>query len=801
MRKLLILLVAGLFGTASLLHAQVPIGVQKVTNHSGQYRKNVNTETPCPNQAGTFDVGAFTGQSNDTDFPTLADTIFLCYNDQLLLDHNGNFNLLGDPDMSTAPGVVWAFHQCAPTVSGPTLDDITAATNACLWPNGPAPGNIWVARDQIGGDILLNNQGQLQNNAQFNPGANQGKPVTVILAPVTIDNFNGLPDPTYEPIAPGFPPGPCVNLNINDWVRVAYLNPIQATGLSSNAGNDCIGRFRVEGGYPELVAGARYTIDISLASNSSVKGVLHLPSTSLTYFANVSFSVPQSGTYNISISDGKSCSFTGQINMTTCNPSDNVVFTSPDVVSPPNSSVCIPVLSQNLDILAAGFSINWDASVLDYDSITGINPILTAVNPTNPQDKNDFVVSDLQSTNGALAFSIINTLGNPISVPDNDTLFYICYTVIAPLGECTPLEVTSDPAQISFENAGGALALTDNLGTFCVNNIALSFTTAVIDSTCQTGMGILVVDPIGGILPHEVVVRRVDGMGTTPNGTLSTTDATFTTNVGVQNTPIDYEICVTDDNGQGTQYCDTITVFIPTFGAQLVFTQEPTCFGDSDGIITVNILENGTLVANPGSNYSYAWSLNGTPVPNATGRVLVGAASGNYQVVVTDNLRSCNFSASGLLGQPQQVRRQTLTATPASCLGINDGVINMQAQGGTPGYTYDWTYAPDQTSATSPAGTGAMISNLLAGFYRVTVSDSRGCTGIDSVSVNNLKTVDVAGNSTNTLCFGDNTGTVIVNVSESPSTPGASYTFVWTPGGFTETSTGNSSTYADLPAG
>ena len=235
MKKFLILAFAIL--TACFVHAQIP---KTITVPKGPYAKsNGQTEVPCTNQAGTISLGAagVTTQSNDL---TL-DTIWLCRNDSIFINHNGDFNLSGDPVPSTTPGVGYAFYTCPPTATGPTLQNITGQpfiapnpgppetpgqpfipADPCLL-NNPPPSNglIYVASDNPNGDMWFFNSGFLQTTF------NMGSPFLVHFAPITFDDAtnNG-----YETTVQGGPPGQCVNVNTAAQFEVVYLNPVDATG-------------------------------------------------------------------------------------------------------------------------------------------------------------------------------------------------------------------------------------------------------------------------------------------------------------------------------------------------------------------------------------------------------------------------------------------------------------------------------------------------------------------------------------------------------------------------------------------
>ena len=788
MYKLLIPLLVCLFGTTTILHAQVPKNISVPTRVIPVYHPTGNNAEMMCNNAGTFTLGAFNGQSNDTNLTGPQDTIFLCRNDQIQIDHNGDFDLSGDPQPATAPGIGWAFYTCAPTIMGDNL--ATILTDPCILPG--ATNGIWVATDQANGDILFNNNGGLQT------AFNGGQPITLHFAPITLDAFATQ---GFE----GTPPGPCVNVNTAVEFKVAYLNAISQSGLSTNFGNDCLGKFRVEGGYPELNPQAVYTISIALNGNPNVHAIIQTAASQLFHGADVIFSVPQTGTYDVTVEDGKSCGLTFQITMAACNPIDNVVFAMPDTVSPPGSTICVPVTVQNFDLVGSSFSVNWDPTILQYNDVQNPNPAIGTFNASN---------LNTQGTNigqlGAIIYDQVN-LGNVISIPDGQTLFEVCFTVVGQLGECTPLTITNAPSAINMEDEfGTAVALTVDEGQVCVDFVPLKFTTEVIDTTCN-GTASIRVTATGGQTPYEVTRQRLPG-GAISIANISNAGGS-TTYTGLMSG--DYLIRVTDNNGFGNTVEDTITIDIPTLGVALdVTSQLPSCNGRTDGVVTASVLLGSTPVNNPAPpQFTFAWSPANVPNPGTATQTGVGA--GSYAVTVTYVATGCTAVASGALGQPSAINDQNITVNPASCTGVCNGSITYTATGGTPytntgSNTYDfvWEYTPDV--ATPPVavanGTGNgnpfVIDNLCAGSYYVTITDSNGCTATDEIELTDLRVVDlVLSSQQNTSCSKVDDGMACVEVQESPAS-GGTYQFFWAPVGFTQTNpTATTSCYDGLAAG
>ncbi|HNR49280.1 MAG TPA: gliding motility-associated C-terminal domain-containing protein, partial [Bacteroidia bacterium] len=163
------------------------------------------------------------------------------------------------------------------------------------------------------------------------------------------------------------------------------------------------------------------------------------------------------------------------------------------------------------------------------------------------------------------------------------------------------------------------------------------------------------------------------------------------------------------------------------------------CFGGNNGGIYISVTGN--------SPFTYAWS-NG-----AVSQDLVNVVAGTYTVTVTDN-SNCQAVVSRTITQPTVIAA-TLTATNATC-GQNNGSITTSVSGGTPTYSYLWN-----TGATI-----ASITNVAAGTYTVTVTDSKLCTKSFSQTISNLAGPVVTVDSVkNVSCFGGSNGSIYISVT------------------------------------
>jgi uncharacterized protein (DUF2141 family) len=100
------------------------------------------------------------------------------------------------------------------------------------------------------------------------------------------------------------------------------------------------------------------------------------------------------------------------------------------------------------------------------------------------------------------------------------------------------------------------------------------------------------------------------------------------------------------------------------------------------------------------------------------------------------------------------------------CFGNATGSIDLSVSGGTSPYTYSW----------SNGAVSQDISSLVAGTYSVTITDSKGCTAILSITITQpAAPLSSSMVETNIDCYGNSTGAV--NLSVSGGT--LPYTYNW----------------------
>jgi hypothetical protein len=181
------------------------------------------------------------------------------------------------------------------------------------------------------------------------------------------------------------------------------------------------------------------------------------------------------------------------------------------------------------------------------------------------------------------------------------------------------------------------------------------------------------------------------------------------------------------------------------------------CFGENNGAIDLSV--SGGV-----SPYTYVWTT------GALTQDVTGLLAGTYTVTVTD-ANGCTKTTSATVTEPP-VLALSATVTNVLCNGNNTGAIDLTVTGGSPAYTYVWS---NGANVQDP-------SNLSAGTYTVTVTDTHGCSKTISATVTQPPALSLSTTVTNILCNGSSTGAIDLTVSGGVMP----YAYLWTNGATTQ---------------
>lgn len=174
--------------------------------------------------------------------------------------------------------------------------------------------------------------------------------------------------------------------------------------------------------------------------------------------------------------------------------------------------------------------------------------------------------------------------------------------------------------------------------------------------------------------------------------------------------PGTYSVTVTDFKGCTIVKTTTVNAVNCNLAGAIASTNI-TCSGANNGSATANITgANGTIV--------YQWSNAGTT------KTLSGLAPGTYTVTATD-AGGCSLVLNTQITSPLPLVVSIVSQTNVLCGGVQNGAATLGASGGTSPYTYAWSSGSQTATA----------SGLAAGSYTCTVTDTKGCSKVQSVQI------------------------------------------------------------------
>ena len=306
-----------------------------------------------------------------------------------------------------------------------------------------------------------------------------------------------------------------------------------------------------------------------------------------------------------------------------------------------------------------------------------------------------------------------------------------------------------------------------NLTTATISNLTIGTYSAVVTDAknCTATISSTITQPAQlAVSAASTNISCFDGN----NGTITATPAGGTTPYNYSWSPSGsassivtglaagtYNLTLTD--AASCMVTSSVTLIQPTALTNTVTSTNETCNNLNNG--------NASVVVNGGTpNYSYLWlpgNMSTSSVSNLT--------SGSYNVTVTDS-KGCSKVSFVTITEPTTVTANFINQSNVSCFGGNNGAVTVNAAGGTPSYGYSWL----PTGATT-----ATINTLPPNTYTVTVTDTKGCTATNSVTITQPSAaLALSVLSTPALCFGNSNGTA----SSTPTGGTAPYVYSWTPG-------------------
>jgi len=332
--------------------------------------------------------------------------------------------------------------------------------------------------------------------------------------------------------------------------------------------------------------------------------------------------------------------------------------------------------------------------------------------------------------------------------------------------------------QINITANGGTGALSYNIGganqaggifnALCPNNYLITVTDA---NGCIDTQNQLITEP--AVLNHVTVNTNLscfnDNSGSIDINAVGGTapylysfdgGVTFIVQDLAQNLAAgNYNVEVMDDNG-----CISASVQVITEPALLAINTQnssnATCFGDTDGTATVNII-GGT------GAYNFVWP---GVVPPVNAPNIGGLAAGGYSVDVTD-ANGCLVQAIFVINQPPMLAINSISSINATCNAVCDGEIAITSANAT-------AFSIDNGATFVPGNT---FTALCAGTYNIMVENFAGCTQATTLDVVEPAPLIQDPIADITICY-DGYGTLAANATGGT----APYYYVWNTGDTTQ---------------
>ncbi|MBN8703930.1 MAG: PKD domain-containing protein, partial [Bacteroidetes bacterium] len=447
------------------------------------------------------------------------------------------------------------------------------------------------------------------------------------------------------------------------------------------------------------------------------------------------------GNYSLTVIDSKGCTITQAITIT--QPSsiainDNIV----DVK-------CFNGTDGSITVTALGGLGNYSYTWSNGATTSAITNILSGIYSVTVADANNCSVSSTYTVNQPSQLTSTLTSSNINCFMANNGWA----SVIANGGTGNYTYLWSNNNQNATINSLAAnnysVTITDAKG--CTNTHTVSITqpavlainTAISNVSCYAGNnGSLVPTVTGGTLGYNYFWSNGQTTSTLSNITFGA-----------------YSLTVTDANNCSTSINYSITQ--PTQLSASISYSNASCYQSNNGYTSVNA-SGGT------GAYTYNWNT------SSVSPTITGLSPNNYSVVISD-ANGCTITQTVTITEPTDI---IVTANPSniSCFGGSNVNITTNTTGGTGSYTYNWSNG-QQT---------ANISNIIAGIYSLTLTDSNSCQKISTYTVNQPAALSATISTSNSLCYIANNGTASVNVSGGT----APYSYLWSNNGVTQSVSG-----------
>ncbi len=244
--------------------------------------------------------------------------------------------------------------------------------------------------------------------------------------------------------------------------------------------------------------------------------------------------------------------------------------------------------------------------------------------------------------------------------------------------------------------------------------------------TCTNDQGELLVDPVGGYAPYDIVLTN-----TTTGQVYSVANVQSYTFTGLS--AGNFSIAITDAGGCTINDVETLIQPAPItadiVGAPLMLV----CYGDTNASVSAINVAGGQGVYQYQLNYYdptgavITYTSGGQTSPNFN-----NLGAGIYSITVSDGWNCDVETIQVTISEPTDVASTLIQLSPLTC--TNDAQIQLTASGGTGPYEY----STDNVVFSPMSGGNTHVFTVTAGVYQYYVRDSFGC----EATISNQVSVD-----------------------------------------------------------
>ena len=390
------------------------------------------------------------------------------------------------------------------------------------------------------------------------------------------------------------------------------------------------------------------------------------------------------GNYSITISDANGCQTTQDL---TIGFTDNLNATATLISNPACYGEATGSIALNFSNGTEPYNIAWDTS-------------LVVSNFANYNATNLYAgeyTFDITDANGCESTANLTLTDPPLLIATSN------YIQIACSGELATVTVTANGGTPSYSGIGTfeinsgsyTYTVTDNNGCTASTDVTipdapapLEITATITDLNCNNSNdGTITIITTGGTTPYYYDWTNSDNSSSITN--LS---------------PGIYSVTITDFNNCSQE--GTYTVIEPSSINLLFTTEDVLCYGTSDG--SIHMSADGGIPPFSYDIYNIQYSANGADHNNLP--------ADSYTIRVRD-ANGCYTTKNTVISSPSELELSVSTIDP-SCIGNDDGIIEIYVSGGTSPYSYilENMLFPD-----------GIITRLSEGNYDAEIIDANNC--------------------------------------------------------------------------